>query len=177
MKCPRCGLIVTDEIPKCKGCGFTIADLGRKMSKVPERRGFVNDFAGLLTEADRSDMEKYLSNLQEDYGAELVLVTVKNTKPLKPSEYTFWLFNRWQVGGEIHAGLMLLLALSEKRIESEVGYSLESIVSDIESGDILDEYVVPLLKNGRFADGLKQGIEKLANIIKESDKKELSDND
>ncbi|MBI3962863.1 MAG: TPM domain-containing protein [Deinococcus sp.] len=35
-------------------------------------------------------------------------------------------------------GLMMLLALEERCIEGEVGYALEHIVSDEESGAILD---------------------------------------
>jgi uncharacterized membrane protein YgcG len=168
MKCPRCGLIVTDEVPNCKGCGFSIDDLGRKLSKVPERKGFVNDFAGLLPEKDRADMEKYLSKFHEDYGIEMVLVTVKNAKPVKPSEYVFWLFNRWKVGGEIHTGVLLLLALAERRIESEVGYSIEPIISDVESGEILDKHVVPMLKSGKFVDALRKGVEELVGIFEEA---------
>lgn len=165
MKCPHCGLIVTDEIPKCKGCGFKIEDLDKRIKNVPKRIGFVNDFAEVLKDEERANIEEYLTKFYENYGVELVLATVKTTKPVKPSEYVFWLFNKWQIGGEMHAGIIILLAISEHRIESEVGYFLESIISDVESGEVLDEYMVPLLKTGKFADALRIGSEKLISII------------
>ncbi|HGJ66073.1 TPA: TPM domain-containing protein [bacterium] len=168
MKCPRCGLIVTDEIPKCKGCNFSIADLERKIKKIPKRSGYVNDFAELLSEDNKKKIEDHLIQFHKDTGGEMVVVTIKSTKPLKPSEYIFWLFNRWQVGGESHAGLMLLLAISERRIESEVGYSWEHIITDSESGEVLNDHVVPLLKEGKFAEALYSGVEKLAEIIKQA---------
>ena len=49
---------------------------------------------------------------------------------MKPAEHVFWLFNRWNVGGPEHAGLLLLLAVAERRIESEVCH-WEPFVSDV----------------------------------------------
>jgi uncharacterized protein len=168
MKCPRCGLIVTDLVPKCQGCGFSIQDLDRKLKRHPKRIGFVNDFAGVLSAEEKSWIENQLSEFNQKYGGQFVLVIVKSTKPIKPSEYVFWLFNRWQIGGENHTGLMVLLALSERRIESEVGYSWEDIISDVESGKVFDETVIPLLKEDKIHEALRKGIEQISGILEEA---------
>lgn len=165
MKCPHCGLIVTDRVPVCQGCGFSIGDLDRKLGRAPERAGFVNDFASLLLPEQKAQLEERLSQFQQKNRGELVLVTAPDTRPVKPSEYVFWLFNRWQVGGENHAGVMLLLAQEERRIESEVGYSWEPVITDLESWEILDEHVAPLLREGKTFEGLRQGTERLIAIL------------
>lgn len=165
MKCPRCGLIVTDQTPKCQGCGFGIEDMDKRLHRVPQRSGFANDFARLLSDSQTTQLETILKQFQQKTGGELLIVTVPATRPVKPSEYVFWLFNRWQVGGEKHLGLMLLLALKERRIESEVGYSFEHIISDVESGEILDAHVAPLLSEGKFFEGLQKGAEQLIAIL------------
>ena len=175
MKCPRCGLIVTDQLPKCQGCGFSIRDLDRRMGQMPERVGFVNDFAKLLPTEEKARVEGRLSQFHQrcpigsdEHGGEIVLVTVNSTKPIKPSEYVFWLFNRWNVGGDAHAGLLILLAWEERRIECEVGYSWEHIISDVESGEVLDAHVVPLLKAGKIAEALERAVEQFVNIIEQA---------
>lgn len=165
MKCPHCGLIVTDQVPECHGCGFTLEVLDRKLRVVPERIGFANDFADLLTEAEKASLEAYVAELCQRLQGELVLVTVRSTAPVKPSEYVFWLFNRWEVGGVAHAGLMVLLTQRERRIECEVGYGWEPIVTDLESGKILDEKILPLLKDGKFFAALAESMKQLAHII------------
>lgn len=165
MKCPHCGLIVTDRVPVCQGCGFSIDDLDRKLGRPPERVGFVNDFANLLPGEQKAQLEERLAQFQQKNRGELVLVTVPGSKPVKPSEYVFWLFNRWQVGGSEHAGVMLLLAQEERRIESEVGYSWEPAITDLESWEILDEHVAPLLREGKTFEGLRQGTERLIAIL------------
>jgi uncharacterized protein len=165
MKCPRCGLIVTDEVPRCLGCGFTLEDLDRRLGKVPGRLGLVNDLAKVLSDETKSSLESRLQAFRRARGGEIVLVAVSSTTPIKPSEYVFWLFNRWEVGGPGHEGLMLLLAMQERRIESEVGYGWEDIASDVETGAILDEYVVPLLKEGKLELALTAAVERLASLF------------
>lgn len=168
MKCPRCGLIITDMVPQCRGCGFSIRDLDKKLRRLPERSGFVNDFANLLSAEEKTHLEDHLSRFHQKTLGEMVLVTAPKTKPVKPSEYVFWLFNRWNIGGEAHAGVLLLLAQKERRIESEVGYSWEHIISDVESGKILEETVAPLLKEGKVYEGLLKGTEQLIAILEGS---------
>lgn len=168
MKCPRCGLIVNDMIPQCQGCGFSIRDLDKKLRRAPERSGFVNDFANLLSAEEKNQLEDHLAQFHQKTQGEMVLVTTPKTKPVKPSEYVFWLFNRWKIGGGTHAGVLLLLAQKERRIESEVGYSWEHIISDVESGKILEETVVPLLGEGKVYEGLLKGTEQLIEILEGS---------
>jgi uncharacterized protein len=165
VKCPRCGLAVRDSIQRCPGCRFSIGDLDRRLRQVPARCGFVNDLGGLLLSEQRSSLENHLSQFHENHGGEIVLVTVTSTRPVKPSEYVFWLFNRWQVGGETHAGLMVLLAMKEHRIECEVGYAWEPIISDVESGEVLDKLVLPLLEEGRVYEALRASIGQLVRIL------------
>jgi uncharacterized protein len=157
--------MITDQTPHCPGCGFSIRDLERQLSDHPQRQGFVNDFATLLTTEEAARLEGRLAQFQQQYGGEIVVTTVPSTQPLKPSEYVFWLFNHWQVGGEAHSGLMILLAIQEHRIECEVGYSWEPVISDLESGQVLDECVVPLLQEGKVAEALWKGVAELAGIL------------
>ena len=165
MKCPRCGLMVTDRVPRCRGCGFSIADLDRTLRQLPARLGLVNDFAGLLPAEEKACLEERLCQLQHQLNGELVLAMVQSTKPVKPAEYVFWLFNRWQVGGAAHTGLMLLLTQAERRIECEVGYGWEPFISEEVSGHMLERHVLPLLRVGKVAAALREGVEQFAHII------------
>jgi uncharacterized protein len=140
-------------------------DLERRLPDHPQRQGFVNDFAALLTPEESARLEGRLAQFQQQYDGEIVVATVPSTQPLKPSEFVFWLFNHWRIGGEAHAGLMILLAYQEHRIECEVGYSWEPVISDLESGQVLDEHVVPLLQEGKVAEALWKGVTELAGIL------------
>ena len=165
MKCPRCGLIVTDEVPACEGCHFTIADLDKLLPKPPQQNGSVNDFAGLFSQDEQQLLTEQLIEFSQKYAGELVIITIQNADPVKASEYVFWLFNRWQIGDDRHKGIAILLAEENRRVESEVGYGWEPIISDPESGEILDTVVVPQLKNGDYFSAMQTAIRKIDKLM------------
>jgi len=169
MKCPRCGTEITDAQPQCPECGFSMADLTTLAGgPPPERKGFVNDFAGVIPGKVAKRLERRLRDFKEKVGPELVLATVQTTAPLKPSEYVFWLHNQWELGGEANLGVLILVALQERRVESEVGYGLEHIVTDAASERLLNEVMVPYLKQGDFGGAAEQGAEALIHLLLEA---------
>lgn len=134
----------------CPGCGFNLSQVRVPMRLRLEKQDTVNDFAGLLSESERNQLAERLHALSERMGGSLALATVPSVAPLKPSEYAFWLYHYWQLPAN---GLLLLIALKERRIESEVGLAWETFLGDVETGEAL-QAAVPLLKEGRFAEGL-----------------------
>ena len=127
----------------------------------PERVGFVNDFAEVIPRKLASQLEKRLADFKEHVGPEIVFATVQSTEPLKPSEYVFWLHNVWDLGGEANLGVLCLVALKERRVESEVGYGLEQIITDEHSAQVLNDVMVPYLKHNNFGEAIEQGAEAL----------------
>jgi len=165
MKCPRCGLAVRDATPECRGCGFTLTALDRKLGLVPARAAPLDDQAGLVSEPGRAALEARLREFNQRVAGELVVVTRRTTAPLRPAEYAFWLFNHWALGGPEHRGLVLLLALRERRIESEVGYGWEAVAPDVATGAILDERALPLLRSGAHEAALGAAVEALIALL------------
>src|SRR5690606_31363810 len=138
---------------KCAGCDFTASDLDKQLGSPPPRAGLLLDDAGLLSEPECVALAERLAALAAELDGEIVVVTVPNARGVKASQLVFWLFNRWQIGGEGHAGLLVLVAEQERRVECEVGFGWEAMLSDDESGNILDREVVPHLREGRYAEG------------------------
>lgn len=167
MRCPQCDKDLNDDHPACPECRFHISDLDPVLGPPPPRQGDVNDRAGVLTPEERARIAGRAALLRARTGADLALITVPTTAPRKPSEYAFWLFNRWGVGGVEHAGVLVVLALAERRIESEVGVALEDRVSDAASGLLLEEHAAPFLRAGRVGEGLFQACDLLAQLVEQ----------
>jgi uncharacterized membrane protein YgcG len=150
MKCPHCGWIADQVVEVCAGCGFSLPQLRVPAHLQLARQNTVNDFAGLFGDAERAQLTQRLHALSERMGGVLVLVTVPSVAPLMPSEYAFWLYHHWQLPPN---GLLLLIALGERHIESEVGLAWEPFLGDVETGDAL-QAALPLFREGRFAEGV-----------------------
>ena len=157
MKCPRCGLEVSDASPRCEGCGFSLADLDGRAGVVPVRDGPLYDPDGRLSSEERDALLELLEGARKEVHGDIV-VALLGRAPILPATYAFWLFNRWQVGGDQHAGLLVLVDFDARRVECEVGYAWEPVLDEEATGAILDENLVPALADGRMADGLGAGL-------------------
>ena len=165
IRCPHCGTTFAERMAACPQCGFSLTTLDAQMPPPPLQAGPVNDWAGVLTAEDAQRLSQKCQAIHQAAQAELSVVAVETTTPLKPAEYVFWLANHWDIGGPENRGLLILLALHERRIESEVGYGLEPLLSDIESELIIQEHVVPYLYAGQYAEGLYQAVNALGQAL------------
>ncbi len=65
------------------------------------------------------------------------------------------LFERWGIGQKgKDNGLLLLVAVRERRLRIEVGYGLEGIITDARAGRVRDQYLLPHFKRGEYGRGL-----------------------
>jgi uncharacterized protein len=134
---------------------------------LPDPVGFVNDFAGVMDPGSSSEIEAIARALQQQTGAEIAVATVQNIAPYGSiDEYAIELATTWGVGkkGE-DTGILLLLAMDERRIKLEVGYGLEGIIPDGLAGEILDQSVLPPLQAGEYGLGMLKGVQAVAGII------------
>jgi uncharacterized protein len=165
MHCPHCNVDINDDRPECADCGFKIADLDAELGEPPERRGRVTDLAGALEADHVARLEERLAAFAQRTGAEMAVVVAPSTTPRLPAEYVFWLFNRWAMGADSAGGVLVLLALEERRIEVEVGVGLEAYVTDAESSALLEEHGVPFFAAGEHGEGLCQACDVLARVL------------
>jgi uncharacterized protein len=134
---------------------------------LPKPIGYVNDFAGVIDDSSRSRMEALVAALKEKTGAEIAVVTVPTIEPYGSIEqYSIDLATQWGVGkkGEDN-GIVLLLAMKERRMRIEVGYGLEDVITDGLSGQIQDRSIIPAFRAGDYGTGFLKGVEAIAGII------------
>lgn len=132
----------------------------------PSPSGFINDFAGILTSQDKTDLIQVSQALKKATGAELAVAIVDSVESLSPKEYAVKLFEKWGIGEKgKDNGVLVLLAMKERRIEIEVGYGLEGVLNDALAGKILDNYAVPYFKQGEMATGVLETAKAISQVV------------
>lgn len=133
---------------------------------IPAPVGFVNDQANVLDADTRAKLEAFLDQVKRRTGAEFAVLTVRTTAPLDPSEYKVRAFEQWKLGkrGEDN-GLLLLVALDERRITFETGYGLEDVLPDGLESRIVREEMTPRFRAGDMAGGITAGVLRAAGRI------------
>lgn len=137
----------------------------------PEPQGWVNDFANVLAPQTKEQLNNLIADVEKQTTAEIAVVTVESTAPLTPKQYATELLNRWKVGKKgKDNGVLILLAVKDRRIEIETGYGVEGILPDGKVGEIIRTYMVPYFKNNRWGEGLIAGTQQIARVILEDAK-------
>lgn len=135
------------------------------LAAFPASQGFVNDFANILDQRSRAEMQLIADRLQSEQGIELAVVTISATDPLDPKEYTTALFNEWGIGGPEDSGLLMLLSVAEGAIEVEPGYGLEGALPDGLVGAVIDQEGMPHFTNQDYGAGLTEMARAYASIL------------
>jgi uncharacterized protein len=142
--------------------------LSGQQDSFPRYRGWVNDFAGVISYEYQDRLTALASEVKTKTGSELTIVTVETVGEMSVEEYASRLFEKWGVGerGKDN-GVLFLLALEERKVRIEVGYGLEGILPDITSGQIRDTYILPDFRSGNYGSGFYKGMAAAASIIAE----------
>lgn len=135
--------------------------------KLPKPVGNVNDFAGVMDSASKSQMETIIRILNGKTGVEIAVVSVETIAPYGTiEEYSIELASQWGIGKkEEDTGVLLLLAMQERRVRLEIGYGLEGIIPDGLAGEIIDKSILPSLRAGNYGSGLLKGVQAVAGIV------------
>ncbi len=113
-------------------------------------------------------INKNLDILQEKYKTKMAVLIVENTNPYTIAQFSIKLAEKWKVGDiKKDNGIILVVSASDKKIRFEVGYGLEGKVTDLQSKQIIDDYISPQFKEGKYAEGIMLSIEKVANLSSE----------
>jgi len=132
----------------------------------PTKNFFVNDFANVISNADEEKMQQQGEALFKECGAQIVVVTVKSLNGEDLESYSLNLARSWRIGSDKNDdGILLLLAVDERKVRIEVGYGLEGALPDSKTGRILDTYGVDSLKKNDFSTGLAAVYDSLVNEV------------
>jgi len=136
---------------------------------IPSPVGYVNDFANVIPAEDERAMQTAITEVVQKTPAEMAVVTVRSMAPYATiDEYGIALAEQWKVGSEDgDTGVILIVAVDERQVRIEVGYGLEGALPDGKVGGLLDDYIVPYLRNNDYGAGLLNGVRAVANVIAE----------
>lgn len=134
--------------------------------EIPQPVGWVNDFANVISQEYRGKLQTLIQELEEKTSSEIAVVTIDSIAPYDDKEYARLLFDRWQPGKKgKDNGVIVLVAIKERRWRIETGYGVEEILPDGLCGAIGRDYMVPYFKQRNFGAGLYYGVTEISKII------------
>jgi len=130
---------------------------------------YVVDRAGIIDDGVERQFVGWLRELEQKTTAQVKVLTV----PTTDGEDLFTFVQRhaelWKLGRSGRDnGVLIAVAVKERGDRIHVGYGLESVLPDSWCGSLRRQTFVPHFKQGRFSDGLYQGVVSVANKVADS---------
>lgn len=123
---------------------------------------YVNDFANVLTEADRTVIRNNFSKLEHQTGIEATVVTINSIAEYGTGDAVFEqfatnLFNKWGIGHkEKNNGILILVSIKDRAVRIELGKGYPSLY-DAKMKEVIDDVMIPYFKNSEYSRGIYEG--------------------
>lgn len=125
----------------------------------------VNDFAGVLSPATVTQLQEMCRQVLDKAQASVVVVTIKSTDGEDIFNYSVALYQKWGIGQKgKDRGVLILLAVQDRKYFINVGYGLEPILPDGKVGGFGRE-AVPYLQRTDYDGAVSLLTSRVVDVI------------
>lgn len=140
-----------------------LLSLGFALSKPSS---YVTDEVNVISVDAKTYLEALISEVEKKTSAEIAVVVIRSLDGDTIENYAVNLFEQWGIGKKgKDNGVLLLIAMNDRRLRIEVGYGLEGAITDGRAGEIIRNVITPRFKNGGFSEGIVAGVISLTSDI------------
>jgi uncharacterized protein len=133
---------------------------------VPQLTARVTDLTGTLTADQSSALEAKLAAFEQSKGSQVAVLIVPTTQPEAIEQYSIRVVDQWKLGrGKVDDGVLVLVALNDRKVRLEVGYGLEGALPDATANRIIQQDIAPAFKRGDYYDGINTGVDRIMRVI------------
>lgn len=132
----------------------------------PTNLKYINDYSNTLSQSSKDYIVSVGKELEGKTGAQAVVVVITSLEGYDIQSYAYELFRQWALGSsEENNGLLILVALQDRKWKVEVGIGLEGAITDIGSSRVMEEYAVPYFKEDNYDEGIIKAYSVYADSI------------
>jgi uncharacterized protein len=126
----------------------------------------VTDNAGILSDGTRTAIETELKSYESSTGHQIVVWIGQTTGDVPLETWTVEAANQWKIGRKGHDdGAILFIFNQDHKVRIEVGYGLESALTDADSHRIITDDIVPRMRAGDPNGAVSSGVAAMLTTI------------
>ncbi|MDB5228227.1 MAG: methanol dehydrogenase [Bacteroidota bacterium] len=134
--------------------------------EAPNSPRLVNDFAGMLSNDNKQELENKLVAFNDSTSTQITIVTVETIGDYSIDDFAVRLGRKWGIGQKgKNNGILITVAKQERKVDIETGYGVESYVTDYDSKHIIDELITPAFKQSNYYKGLDDATNRLIGLM------------
>ncbi len=141
-------------------CFQTLFSQGYTIPEKPKFQTSVYDYVNLLSEEEKTNLEKKLVHYSDSTSTQIVVVIISSTEGELIAYLGANWGEKWGIGDALKDnGILILLAKDDRKITIQSGKGVEEFLTDFESKRIIERVIVPEFKKDNYYIGLDIGVE------------------
>ncbi len=133
------------------------------LNSIPNLSSPVVDQVGLISKENKYRIISVIEKVYEKKAGQIQVLIIESLQGNSIEEYSIKVVEKWKLGTEKKDnGVLLLVALKDKKIRIEVGQGLEGAIPDIYAKRIIREVISPAFKARQYGEGIYQGVLQMA---------------
>ena len=146
---------------------FLLWTSGASALDVPDLKGRVNDYGNILSSSTEQQLDAVLSNLERTDSTQIVVLTIKSLEGDSLEDFSIRVAEKWKIGQkDKDNGAILIVSKNDRKLRIETGYGLEGTLTDLTSGRIIRNVIVPYFKRGDFDAGISNGVYAMIQAVR-----------
>ena len=134
--------------------------------EVPALTGRVVDLAHVLPVDVAASLSRDLAVHETKTSNQVVVLILPSLEGEPLESFSHRVGTTWKLGQKgTENGVLLLVALRERKVRIEVGYGLEGTLTDLRSSHIIRQEIVPRFRTGDMPDGIVAGVQAILGTI------------
>jgi uncharacterized protein len=155
--CALAGLILAGAASVCSA---------QALQAIPKLETRVTDLTGTLTAGQQAELEQKLADFEARKGAQIAVLLLPSTQPEQIEQYSIRAVEAWKLGRKkVDDGALLIIAKNDRTLRIENGYGLEGVLTDASSNRIIQDTMLPLLRQGQYFAAISAGVDQMIGLI------------
>jgi len=135
--------------------------------EVPELKARVNDYADILAPSTEQQLEAVLADLENTDSTQIAVLTIPSLEGEDIEGFSIRVAEKWKIGQKkTDNGALLIISKNDRALRIEVGYGLEGKLTDLVSGRIIKDVIVPYFRMGDFDGGVTSGVQAMIQTVR-----------
>jgi len=146
---------------------FFLATGSLHAAELPKIQGRVTDYAKVLSSEEVSKLEQKLESHEQQTSNQIAIVLIKSLEERVLEELSLAIAEDFGLGREEKDnGLLILVAIEDRKLRIETGYGFEGVLPDGMCGRIIRNDITPHFKKTKYYQGLDNGLDKIFLAVK-----------
>jgi uncharacterized protein len=139
--------------------------MAEKVKDLPAPQNYVSDFANVLSPQTDYSLDQLCSQVDRQAHAQIAVITIKTLDDVPIEDFATSIEDKWGVGPKKNdRGILIILAIQDRKRRIEVGYGLEGVITDAQAGEI-GRAMDPLLKQSDYNGAVTLAVTQIASRI------------